>query len=169
MHDMFDLIINIIGTPCIGMSIVFTKVGFIHQMLQLSHINLHFNFKNSLQCIYLIINIIFTLLESIYIDFKVFLLIFDISIFIKKISTDISIKYKYRYIHKIQVPIYPSKPILLTLLRSTISFTRLLTSRPYGISRYAHKLVWTSTIIKKKKSISLNCPTAFRDLLPILG
>ena len=84
MHDMLDLIINIIGTPCLGMSIVFTKIGSIHQMLQLSHINLHFNFKNSLQCIYLIINVIFTLLESISMNFKVFLLIFYISIFIKK-------------------------------------------------------------------------------------
>ena len=83
MHDMFDLIINIIRTPCLGMSIVFTKIGFIHQMLQLSHINLHFYFKNSLQCIYLIINVIFTLLESISMNFKVFLLIFYISIFIK--------------------------------------------------------------------------------------
>ena len=45
MHDMFDLIINIIGTPCLGMSIVFTKIGYIHQMLQLSHINLHFDLK----------------------------------------------------------------------------------------------------------------------------
>ena len=84
IHDMFDLIINIIITPCLGMSIVFTKIGSIHQMLQLSHINLHFYFKNSLQCIYLIINVIFTLLESISMNFKVFLLIFDISIFIKK-------------------------------------------------------------------------------------
>ena len=25
-QDMFDLIINIIGTPCLGMSIVFTKI-----------------------------------------------------------------------------------------------------------------------------------------------
>ena len=34
MHDMFDLIINIIGTPCHGMNIVFTKMIFLHQMLQ---------------------------------------------------------------------------------------------------------------------------------------
>ena len=86
MHGMFDLIINIIITPCLGMSFVFTKIGYIHQMLQLSHINLYFDFKNSLQCIYLIINVIFTFLESIYMNFKVFLLIFDISIFIKKYS-----------------------------------------------------------------------------------
>ena len=114
MHDMFDLIINIIGTPCLGMSIVFTKIGFIHQMLQLSHINLHFNFKNSLQCIYLIINVIFTLLESISMNFKIFLLIFYISIFIKKYPL-IYLRY-IRYIHKMQVPIYPSKPIFPTLL-----------------------------------------------------
>ena len=84
MHDMFDLIINIIKTSCLGMSIVFIKIRSIHQMLQLSHINLHFDFKNSFQCIYLIINVIFTLLKNIYMNFKVFLLIFDISIFIKK-------------------------------------------------------------------------------------
>ena len=50
MHDMFDPIINIIGTLCPGISIVFTKMGFFHQMLQWSHINLHFGFKSSLQC-----------------------------------------------------------------------------------------------------------------------
>ena len=93
MHYIFDLIINIIKTSCLGMSIVFTKIVSIHQMLQLSHINLHFDFKNSLQCIYLIINVIFTLLESFSMNFKVFLLIFDISLFIKKISTDISVIY----------------------------------------------------------------------------
>ena len=114
MHDMFDLIINIIGTPCIDMSIVFTKIGYIHQMLQLSNINLHFDLKNSLQCIYLIINVIFTLLESIFMNFKVFLLIFDISIFIKKYPP-IYIRY-IRYIHKMQVPIYPLKPIFPTLV-----------------------------------------------------
>ena len=90
MHDMFNLIINIIMTLCLGMSIVFTNIESLHQMLQLSHINLHFDFKNLLQCIFLIINVIFTLLESISINFKVFLLIFDISIFIKKIFIDIS-------------------------------------------------------------------------------
>ena len=79
-------------------------------MLQLSHINLHFDFKNSLQCIYLIINVIFTLLENIFMNFKVFLLIFDISIFIKKYPP-----IYIRYIHKMQVPIYPSKPIFSTL------------------------------------------------------
>ena len=84
MHDMFDFIINIIGTLCLSINIVFTNIGFIHQILQLSHINLHFDFKNSFQCIYFIINVIFTLLENIYMNFKVFLLIFDISIFIKK-------------------------------------------------------------------------------------
>ena len=30
MHDMFDPIINIIGTSCPGMSIVFTKMGSLH-------------------------------------------------------------------------------------------------------------------------------------------
>ena len=97
MHDMFDLIINIIGTPCLGMSIVYTKIGYIHQMLQLSHINLHFNLKNSLQCIYLIINVIFTLLESISMNFKVFFVNFRYNDIHKKISTDIS-------------PIYPIYP-----------------------------------------------------------
>ena len=106
MHDMFDLIINIIGIACLGMSIVFIKIGSIYQMLQLSHINLHFDFENSLQCIYLIINVIFTLLKNISMNFKVFLLIYDISIFIKNIQryisniSDISIKCKYRYIHQ---------------------------------------------------------------------
>ena len=114
MHYMFDLIINIIGTPFLGMSIVFTKIGYIHQMLQLSHINLRFDLKNSLQYIYLIINVIFTLLESISMNFKVFLLIFDISIFIKNYSP-IYLRY-IQYIHKMQVPIYPSKPIFPTLL-----------------------------------------------------
>ena len=85
-------------------------------MLQLSHINLHFDFKNSLQYIYLIINVIFTLLESISMNFKVFLLIFDISIFIKKY---LSIYLRYiQYIHKIQVPIYSSKPIFLTMIKT---------------------------------------------------
>ena len=50
MHDMFDLIINIIGTPCPSMSIVFTKTGSLHQILQWSHIDLHFGFKTSLHC-----------------------------------------------------------------------------------------------------------------------
>ena len=77
----------------------------------IEYINLHFDFKNSLQCIYLIINVIFTLLESISMNFKVFLLIFDISIFIKKKNPSIYL----RYIHKMQVPIYPSKPIFPTL------------------------------------------------------
>ena len=117
MHDMFDLIINIIITPCLGMSIVFTKIGSIHQMLQMSHINLHFDFKNLLQCIYLIINVIFTLLESISMNFKVFLLIFDISIFIKKYPP-----IYLRYIHKIQVSIYPSKLIFPTLIETTMLY-----------------------------------------------
>ena len=86
-------------------------------MLQLSHINLHFDFKNSLQCIYLIINVIFTLLENIFMNFKVFLLIFDISIFIEKYPP-IYLRY-IRYIHKMQVPIYSSKPIFSTLLLIT--------------------------------------------------
>ena len=42
MHGMFHLIINIIGTPCPGMTIVFTKMGSLHKMLQWSHIDLHF-------------------------------------------------------------------------------------------------------------------------------
>ena len=42
MHGMFDLIINIIRTPCPGVTIVFTKMGSLHQMLQWSHIDLHF-------------------------------------------------------------------------------------------------------------------------------
>ena len=50
MHDMFDPIINIIGTPCLDMGIVFTKMRSLYQMLQLSHIDLHFDFKSSLQC-----------------------------------------------------------------------------------------------------------------------
>ena len=50
MHGMFDLIININRTPCPGMSIVFTKIGSLHQMLQWNHIDLHFAFKISLQC-----------------------------------------------------------------------------------------------------------------------
>ena len=64
MHSMFDPIINIIGTLCLYMSIVFTKMRSFHQMLQLSNIDLHFDFKISLQC-----------------NFKVLLLISDISIF----------------------------------------------------------------------------------------
>ena len=66
--------------------------------------------------IYLIINVIFTLLENIFMNFKVFLLIFDISIFIKKYPP-IYLRY-IRYIHKMQVPIYPSKPIFSTLVES---------------------------------------------------
>ena len=42
MHDMFDLIINIIIRLCLGMNIVFTKMGSLCQMLQWSHIDLHF-------------------------------------------------------------------------------------------------------------------------------
>ena len=34
MYDMFDPIINIIGTPCSGMSIVFNKMRSFHQMLK---------------------------------------------------------------------------------------------------------------------------------------
>ena len=34
MHDMFDTIINIIGTIYLGMSIVFTKMGSLRQILQ---------------------------------------------------------------------------------------------------------------------------------------
>ena len=47
-NGMFDPIINIIGTPCLGMSIVFIKMGFLHQILQWSHIDLHFDFKSLL-------------------------------------------------------------------------------------------------------------------------
>ena len=114
MHDMFDLIINIIGILCLCMSIVFTKIRSIHQMLQLSHINLHFDFGNSLQFIYLIINVIFTLLECISMNFKIF--------FVNLRYIDIHKKYpliylRYiRYIHKMQVSIYPSKSIFLTLV-----------------------------------------------------
>ena len=50
MHGMFDPIINIIGTPSPSIRIVFTKMGSLHQMLQWSHIDLHFHFKSSLQC-----------------------------------------------------------------------------------------------------------------------
>ena len=42
MHGMFNLIINIIGTLCLRMSIVFTKMGSLRQMLQWRHIDLHF-------------------------------------------------------------------------------------------------------------------------------
>ena len=34
MHGMFDLIINIIGTLCLSMNIVFTEMGSLRQMLQ---------------------------------------------------------------------------------------------------------------------------------------
>ena len=64
------------------------------------------------QCVYFIINVIFTLLQSIFMNFKVFLLISDISIFMLKYPL-----IYLRYIRKIQVPIYPSKPIFLTLHR----------------------------------------------------
>ena len=50
MHDKFDPIINIIGILCLGMSIVFTKMGSFRQMLQWSHIDLHFGFERLLQC-----------------------------------------------------------------------------------------------------------------------
>ena len=50
MHDMFYPIINNMGTPYYDMSIVFTKMGSLHQMLQWSHIDFHFGFKSSLQC-----------------------------------------------------------------------------------------------------------------------
>ena len=50
MHDMFDLIINIIGTPCLGMSIVLNKRESLRQMLQLRHIDIHFGLKRPLQC-----------------------------------------------------------------------------------------------------------------------
>ena len=83
MHGMSNYIINIIGIPCLGISIVFIKIGSLHQILQWNHIDLHFGFKSLLQCnlnVYLIINIIFTFLQSISMNFKVFLLIYDILI-----------------------------------------------------------------------------------------
>ena len=45
MYDMFDRIINIIGTLYLGMSIVFIKMRFLRQILQLNHIDLHFGFE----------------------------------------------------------------------------------------------------------------------------
>ena len=51
MHGMFDPIINMIETPCLGMSNVFIKMGFLYQILQWSHIDLHFDFKSLLKCI----------------------------------------------------------------------------------------------------------------------
>ena len=45
---MFDSIINIIGMSCLGMSIVFIKIRSLYQILQLSHIDLHFDFKSLL-------------------------------------------------------------------------------------------------------------------------
>ena len=114
-------------------------------MLQLSHINLHFDFKNSLRCIYLIINVIFILLENLFMNFKVFLLIFDISIFIKKYPP-IYLRY-IRYIHKMQVPIYPSKPIFSTLAGSLYFQHRLSVSDDKELKKKllfeAHNTVFT--------------------------
>ena len=67
MHDMFDLIINIIGTLYLGMSIVFVKMAC--QMLQWSHIDLHFGFERPLQCN---INVYISLLMSFLHFYKVF-------------------------------------------------------------------------------------------------
>ena len=69
MHDMFDLIINIIGTLCLGMSIVFIKMGSLSQMLQWSHVDLHFGFEIPLQCN---INVYISLLMSFLNFYKVF-------------------------------------------------------------------------------------------------
>ena len=68
MNDMFDLIINIIGTLCLGMSIVFTKMRSLRQMLQWSHINLYFGFEIPLQCN---INVYILLLMSFLHFYKV--------------------------------------------------------------------------------------------------
>ena len=82
MHGMFYFIINIIGTLYIGMSIVFIKMGSLRQMLQWSHIDLHFGFERPLQCnINVCISLLMSFLQGISMNFKVFLLIFDISIF----------------------------------------------------------------------------------------
>ena len=48
MHGMFDPIFNIIEIPCLGMSIFFIKMGSLYQILQWSHIDLHFDFKSLL-------------------------------------------------------------------------------------------------------------------------
>ena len=71
MHGMFDLIINIIGTLCLSMSIVFIKMGSLRQMLQWSHIDLHFGFDviSMLQCN---INVYISLLMSFLHFYKVF-------------------------------------------------------------------------------------------------
>ena len=49
MHDMFDPLINIIGTPCHGIGIVFIKMRSLYQILQWSYIDLNFDFKSLLQ------------------------------------------------------------------------------------------------------------------------
>ena len=116
-------------------------------MLQLCHINLHFDFKNSLQCIYLIINVIFTLLENIFMNFKVFLLIFDISIFIKKYPP-IYLRY-IRYIHKMQVPIYPSKPIFSTLDIGKRESVFDLITNAQKITNFIDNYGWLVTIMRK--------------------
>ena len=69
MHGMFDLIINIIRTLCLDMSIVFIKVGSLRQMLQWSHIDIHFGFERPLQCN---INVCISLLMSFLHFYKVF-------------------------------------------------------------------------------------------------
>ena len=70
MHDMFDFIINIIETLCLGMNIVFIKMGSLCQLLQWSHIDLHFGFETPLQCN---INVYISLLMSFLHFYKVFL------------------------------------------------------------------------------------------------
>ena len=85
MHDMFDLIINIIGTLYLGVSIVFIKMGSLRQILQWSHIDLYFGFERPFQSninVYISLFMSFLyFLQSIFMNFKVFLLIFNISIF----------------------------------------------------------------------------------------
>ena len=45
VHGIFKVTINIIGTPCLGMNIVFIRIGSFHQIMYWSHIGLHFGFK----------------------------------------------------------------------------------------------------------------------------
>ena len=69
MHGMFDPIITIIGTLCLGMGVFFPKTGSFRQMLQWSHTDLHFVFKRPLQCN---INVYILLLMSFLHFYKVF-------------------------------------------------------------------------------------------------
>ena len=97
MHDMFDLIINIIVTPCLGMSIVFTKIGYIHQMLQLSHINLHFDLKKLIAMYIFDYQYQFYTFRKYFYEFQSIFVNFRYIDIHKKISTVIS-------------PIYPIYP-----------------------------------------------------------